>query len=82
MQCCSHFQQDGRVLWGVFSQKNRISTIHMPLEAEQWRELKSKLPGINKNLNDLSFLEESVTDPKHATDTNHEEKEIISKIMT
>lgn len=33
-----------------------------------------KLPRLDKNLNDLSFLEERITDPKHAIDTNKKEK--------
>lgn len=42
-------------------------------QAEQQRELKSKLSGLNKNLNELSFLEGRVTDPKHTTDTDKKE---------
>lgn len=57
-----------------FLQKNRAPAIHKIQEAEQQRELMSKLPRLDKNLNDLSFLEERVTDPKHAIDTDEKEK--------
>lgn len=57
-----------------FSQKSRHPLFIRLWQAEQQRELNSKLPGLNKNLNDLSFLEERVTDPKHAIDKNKKEK--------
>lgn len=78
MKVCSYIKQDRGALWsicGFFSpQKNRAPAIHKTQEAEQQRELMSKLPGLDKNLNDLSFLEERVTDPKHAIDTNEKEQ--------
>lgn len=55
-------------------EKNRAPTIYTTQEAEQQRELMRKLPRLDKNLNDLSFLEERITDPKHASDTNEKEK--------
>lgn len=61
-------------LWLFPPQKNRAPAIHKTQEAEQQREVMSKLPGLDKNLNDLSCLEERVTDPKHAIDTNEKER--------
>lgn len=52
-----------------FTEKHGISW-SQDWQAEQQRELTSKLLGVNKNLNDLSFLEERVSDPGHVTDTN------------